>query len=115
LTPCRVADTRSSSPLLDGVPQTFAFHGVCGIPATATTVTLNLTAVAPTGNGDLTIHPSDEPAPAFATLPFVANRTRGMIVLARISRDAAGELVVQAAVANGGSVHLVMDVTGYFE
>ena len=115
LTPCRVADTRPSSPLLDGVPRTFAFHGVCGIPVTATTVTLNLTAVEPKGNGDLTIHPSDEPAPAFATLPFVANRTRGMIVLARISGDAAGELVVLAAVANGGSVHLVMDVTGYFE
>jgi uncharacterized repeat protein (TIGR01451 family) len=115
LTPCRAVDTRTGSPLQDGVPQTFALHGVCGIPATAKTVVLNVTAVQPTGNGDLTIHAGDVNPPPFSTLPFPANRTRSLIVIVSLSNDAAGEVTVQPSVAGNGTVHLVLDVMGYFE
>lgn len=115
LTPCRVVDTRTGAPLQDGVPQTFALHGVCGIPATATSVVLNATVVAPTGAGDLTIYAGDVTPPAFSTLPFPAGLTRALFAIVSLSSDAAGEVAVQPSVAGNGTVHLVLDVQGYFE
>ncbi len=115
VTPCRVVDTRTGSPLQDGVPQTFALHGVCGVPATAKTVVLNVTAVEATGDGDLTLYASDATPPGFSTLPFPADRTRALIVVVALSDDAAGEVTVLPSVAGGGTVHVVLDVMGYFE
>jgi hypothetical protein len=113
VTPCRAVDTRTGLPLQNGVPQTFALHGVCGIPSSATTVVLNALAVAPTGDGDLTIYAGDATAPTFSTLPFPAARTRSLLVFVSLSSD--GEVAVEAEVAGNGTVHLVLDVMGYFE
>jgi uncharacterized repeat protein (TIGR01451 family) len=115
ITPCRAVDTRTGAPVQDGVPQTFALHGVCGIPLTAKTVMLNVTVVAPTGDGDLTIYPGDATPPAFSTMPFLASNARALIVVVPLSNDAAGEVAVNASVAGGGTVHVVLDVLGYFE
>jgi uncharacterized repeat protein (TIGR01451 family) len=115
LAPCRAVDTRASAPLQNGVPQTFALHGVCGIPSTATAVAVNVTVVSPTGSGDLTIYPSDASAPAFSALPFQAGKDRALIVIVPLSNDAAGEVAVQAAVAGNGTVHVLLDVMAYFE
>jgi uncharacterized protein len=115
LTPCRVADTRATTPLLDGTSRAFPVRGVCGVPATATTVVLNATAVTPTGAGDLTIYAGDATPPGFATLPFPVLPARALHVFTGISNDVAGEVEVQASVAGGGTVHVVLDVLGYFE
>jgi len=97
------------------VPQTFALHGVCGIPAGATSVVLNVVAVASTGAGDLTLYASDITPPAFPTLPFGAGLTRALFAIVSLSSDAAGEVTVQPSVAGNGTVHLLLDVQGYFE
>ncbi|HKH48024.1 MAG TPA: ExeM/NucH family extracellular endonuclease [Thermoanaerobaculia bacterium] len=115
VTPCRAVDTRTGAPLQDGVPQTFALHGVCGIPTTATSVVLNVTEVGPTGSGDLTIYPGDATPPAFSTMPFPGATTRALIVVVPLSLDAAGEVAVNVSVAGSGTVHVVLDVMGYFE
>jgi uncharacterized repeat protein (TIGR01451 family) len=115
VTPCRAVDTRTSSPLQDGVPETFALKGVCGIPSTATSVVLNVTAIAPTGDGDLTLYASDATPPAFATLPFPSGITRALFAIVSLSSDAAGEVTVQPSVAGNGTVDVVLDVMGYFE
>jgi uncharacterized repeat protein (TIGR01451 family) len=113
--PCRAVDTRGGSPMQDSVPQSFALHGVCGIPATAKAVVLNVTAVAPTGSGDLTVHASDMTPPAFPTLPFNANQTRGLFLTTLVSADAAGEVTIAPFVAGMGTVHVILDVMGYFD
>lgn len=115
VTPCRAVDTRAGLPLQNGVPRTFALHGACGIPASATSVALNVTVVSPTGDGDLTVHASDATAPSFSTMPFRAGRTRALIVFSSLSQDVGGEVVVQVAVAGNGTVHILLDVMGYFE
>lgn len=115
LAPCRAVDTRSGSPLQDGVPQTYALHGVCGVPAGATSVAVNVTVVGPTGAGELTLHASDVTPPAFSTLPFPAFLTRSLFAIVTLSSDAAGEATVLPAVAGSGTVHVVLDVMGYFE
>lgn len=115
LTPCRATDTRAGSPLQDGVPTNFALKGVCGIPASATSVVLNLTAIGPTGAGDLTIHAADVALPAFSTLPFPADVTRALFATVSLAADANGAVTVQPAVAGSGTVHVTIDVMGYFQ
>ncbi|HEX5717583.1 MAG TPA: endonuclease/exonuclease/phosphatase family protein [Thermoanaerobaculia bacterium] len=113
--PCRAVDTRVGSPLQDGVPQTFGVKGTCGIPATATTVVFNVTAVTPTGAGELSIWASDATPPAFSTLPFPAGLTRALFAIVSLSNDVDGEVTVQSSVAGNGTVHVLLDVMGYFE
>ena len=79
----------------------------------ATNFTQELTSVLPTGSGDLTIYASDATPPGFATLPFNASQTRALFVVTALSQS--GEITMQASVAGGGTVDVVVDVMGYFE
>lgn len=112
-TPCRAADSRNGAPLLSGMAREFPLGGVCGIPAGARAVSLNLTAIAPTGPGHLTAHPSGESAPAASTLNFSAGAVRTNNSIVRLSSG--GSLTLSPFVAGGGQVHVVIDVNGWFE
>jgi len=112
---CRVVDTRPGSPLQNGTPATFDLKGVCGIPATATSVAVNITALDPTGSGDLTIYASDATPPAFSMLPFPAGLNRTLFAIVSLSNDAEGEVTIQPVVSGNGTVDLLLDVMGYFE
>ncbi|MES1245730.1 MAG: ExeM/NucH family extracellular endonuclease, partial [Acidobacteriota bacterium] len=114
-TPCRAVDTRSGSPLQNGVPEAFALHGVCGIPTTAKVVVLNITVVSATGNGDLSAYASDATPPANPLMPFRAGINRGQFFIVPLSQDAAGEVAIEASVAGNGTVHVLIDVMGWFE
>ena len=116
LTPCRVADTRPSSPLDHNETRTFTLQGVCGVPAGANAVTINLTAVTPGSNGHLRLFPAGITLPTVSTINFQTSSTiaNGAIVpLAATTPD----LSVFAFSAGGLNdfVHVVIDVTGYFE
>jgi hypothetical protein len=114
-TPCRAVDTRLGSALQNGVPRLFALRGVCGIPVTAKVVVLNVTALAATGDGDLTVYAGDATPPAFANMPFRAGISRALFLIVPLSQDVDGEVAIRAAVAGNGTVHVVIDVEGYFE
>ena len=113
--PCRAADTRTSAPLQNGVPSMIDLRGVCGIPVTAATVVFNLTVVSPTGSGDLRIYPADATPPAFETMLFSANDLRTLNITSGVSNDVDGAVAVLPSVAGGGTVHVVLDVMGYYE
>ena len=70
--------------------------------------------LAPTGSGDLKVYPGDATPPALPTMTLPA-LVRTQIVVVPLSQDAAGEVEALASVAGGGTVHLVVDVVGYFE
>lgn len=113
--PCRVADTRSSGgPLAPLEARAFPVAGACGIPATAYSVVLNVTAVTPTAPGSLSVFPGDLAAsPGTSTVSFPAGRTRASVTVALLSTDGAGTL--KAANGSTGPVDVVLDVSGYFE
>lgn len=114
VTPCRVLDTRTSSPLASGVKETFAIAGTCGIPPTAKAVVANLTAVEATGAGHLVVHPAGIPpsVPITSSASFPAARARANNAALPL---ASGAVDATAMVAGGGTVHLILDVSGYFE
>lgn len=115
LQPCRLLDTRSGLPLRSQVPQVFDFAGKCGIPGTAKAIVVNVTTVGPTAPGNLNSWRSDIAEPLTSMINFTAGSTRANNAVLSLSRDGHGSVVVKSFVAGDGSVHLVVDVSGYFE
>jgi Tol biopolymer transport system component len=113
LTPCRVADTRATGSLASGAAVLFDLHGVCGIPATALAVALNVTAVQGSGPGHLTLYPGDAEPPLASAISFQAGQTRASNAILALAND--GTLAALPTITGGGTVHLVLDVVGWFE
>jgi hypothetical protein len=129
LTPCRIFDTRdtvTTSPtyvggikLTNPGPWYFAIRNKCGVPAGAQAVTLNVTITQPTQAGDLRLYPSDVAQPTVSTLNYNANEpalANGAIVpLATTPNATIKDLGVLIGMGASGSVHVLVDVTGYFQ
>jgi len=115
LTPCRLVDTRATSPLDSGFAYSVRVTGICGVPATAKAISVNVTAISPTGSGNLTVWPADLARPVASTINFQSGRTRSNNAVLSLAGDGLGDLAIQPTVAGNGTVHLVLDVTGYFQ
>jgi N-acetylneuraminic acid mutarotase len=117
LTPCRLVDTRAADgpALSPSEPRLFQAIGKCGIPTTAKSVLANITVVAPTGSGHVQAWPADASKPSTSVINFSAQQTRANNVVLQISADGLGMLAVQPVVAGGGTVQLIIDVSGYFQ
>jgi hypothetical protein len=109
LTPCRIADTRNSGPILgNGETRNFALAGACGLPGSAAAYSLNVTAV-PTGFlGFLSMFPTGQALPPVSTL----NSADGRVVANAALVPAGSNGAVSAYVTN--SSHVVLDTNGYF-
>jgi len=118
LSPCRLVDTRNAAgsrggpALAAGVPRTFPIAGACGVPSTAWAVSLNVTVTQPTTMGNVRLFPGGTPPPLTSSLNYTAGATRANNAIAALGD--AGDLTVLAGQASG-SVHLILDVNGYFE
>lgn len=119
VTPCRVIDTRREDgpfggPILSsGMPRSFTIPGQCGIPATAESVSANVTIVMPSDLGHLTFYPGGEAPPLASSINFSAGQVRANNAILRISTG--GILATRAIVAGEGQVHVIVDVNGYFD
>ena len=128
VTPCRIFDTRTAgsqttgAPLPNPGPHCFQIRSICGIPATATAVTLNATIVQPSTGGDLRLYPASVNPGLFD--PSTMNYNAGEPALANgailpVSEGggcATGkDMKVLIGMIGSGTVHLIIDVTGYFE
>jgi RHS repeat-associated protein len=111
LTPCRVLDTRDqSAPLTPGETRTVALAGVCGIPSSATAVSVNITAIDATAQGEMTAWPANEPQPATSAISYQTGLNRANNGILKLGNGALAFYANQLS----GTVHLVIDVNGYF-
>ncbi len=115
LEPCRVLDTRNDSAMTDGVPRIVGFHGACGIPATARALAANVTVTQPSLAGQVAVFPADAASSPATAVHFSAGRTRAASTMIRLSGDGSGQARLEATVPTGGTVHLIVDVSGYFD
>ncbi|MBC6446379.1 hypothetical protein [Actinokineospora xionganensis] len=103
--PVRLMDTRTqSAPIGPAEQRTLT---LAGVPAEATSVVLNVTAIDPTASSYLTVWPNGRARPATSNLNFVAGQTVPNLVTVP---------VVDGKVAfynNAGRVHVVADFFGY--
>jgi hypothetical protein len=115
--PCRSLDTRGGGgpALAANVRRDVVLTGACGIPATAKAVSANVTVTGSTSAGHLVAFPADLAlAPGTNTLSYGAGQTRANNAVLLLARDASGKEAFTAAMP-GGSVHLVVDVNGWWE
>jgi hypothetical protein len=115
LTPCRLYDSRSSTPIPSGIPRTLSATGTCGIPASARALSVNLTVTAPTNGGNLVLYPSDAAVPLASLINFSSGQTRSNNALLTLARTGAGSATIAAVVLGSGNVQLIVDVNGYFQ
>jgi len=118
LTPCRIVDTRGANGTNGGPivgtdsTRNFQIRGVCGVPAGAKAVSLNLTIVNATQSSFLTAWPSNVARPFVSMLNFEAadpSLANGVIVgLSTNTQDL-------SVYNSSGNVHVIIDVTGYFQ
>lgn len=113
VTPCRLLDTRLGAPLQSGVTGVLSVSGACGIPAGARALAVNVTAITPTVEGHLVLFPGNYPVPPTSTSNFHAGATVANNMILPLSSDGTGKLAYLASVP-GGTVHVVIDVVGYF-
>ena len=113
LEPCRAVDTRSGTPLADGVPRVVTLLGACQIPAEAKAVCANVTATQSTRGGLVSVYPADVASTGTSVVHFGSGRTRASSTMIKLSPD--GRARLEASVPTGGTVHVIVDVSGYFD
>jgi len=117
--PCRVVDTRGFVSTNGGpiVPQSgqrdFAIRGNCGVPSDAAAVSLNVTIVNATTSSFLTLWPAGTARPTVSTINF-SQTDPSLANGAIVALGPAGS--PDLSVFNCcGSVHVIIDITGYFK
>jgi hypothetical protein len=116
LTPCRIIDTRQATGPRGGPAlaarqsRVVTVGGVCGIPADAKAISVNVTVLPPMSTGFLTLYPADSALPLASTINFAGGKIRANNAIVRVSSQGT------IAVYNGGSqeTHFIIDVSGFF-
>lgn len=111
VTPARLLDTRTHALSLGPRSRTdLRVTGVGGVPADAKAVSLNVTAVHSSTISYISAWPAGRPMPASSVLNTDARRSAsGAGVVVGVGGEGKVSLY-----NNGGSTHLVVDVTGYY-
>jgi hypothetical protein len=117
LPPCRRIDTRNAAlggplPLAAGSDARWVLTGACALPPSAKAVSLNVAVTGATAAGDLRLYPARTPRPLVSVLNYGAGQTRANSAVAAVND--LGEIGVHVHQSTG-SVHVIVDVNGYFE
>lgn len=106
--PTRIFDTRSANApaLAPEVSRSVSVRSV--VPADATAVAVNVTAVDAAGTGYLQVHPGGTARPTVSNVNVVAGETRPNSAIVPIGPD--GTIMLTSSVG----AHVLVDVTGYF-
>jgi hypothetical protein len=117
VTPCRAFDSRDAllggtAPLGAGTTSKISIAGRCSIPSTAKAAAINVTVTAPFGPGHLTFSTDDTVRPLASTINYAAGQTRASNAVLRLGPTGALTVYVMQS---SGDVHVIIDVSGYFE
>jgi hypothetical protein len=121
LPPCRILDTRNtpSGPLAGPALQPSATRTFnvsasgCGIPSGAWAVSVNATITGPGAPGYVTLYPGGGTLPLASTINFSPGQTRANNAVVPLASDFTGTINVTNG--SSGTVHLILDVNGYFK
>ena len=85
--------------------------GICGIPAEADAVAVNVTVTQPTAAGHLTIYQAGVPLPLASTINYRALQTRANNAIVPLG---ANDSIAVSSGQPSGTTHFILDVVGYF-
>ena len=121
LTPCHTGALHDGETRLLNVQET----EICGersVPVGAKVLVLTVTAVAATGPGRLVLRDATTPRPGGSSVNFEPGVNRSNLVFVKLGQMQGQDLdtlfypdtAVWARVSDGGTVHVTLDVLGYF-
>ena len=117
MTGSRLLDTRVGTgapahPVAANSTLALQVTGRAGVPTTGVSaVVLNVTVTSPAKAGSITAYPHGSPRPLTSNLNFAAGQTVPNLVIVRVGAGGAVDLHN----ASVGTVHLVADISGYFQ
>ena len=111
LPPTRLLDTREGSgALVAGTDRVIAVGGRAGVPSNASAVVLNLTATRGSAHGNLAVYPTGhKPANRTSNLNYEISQSIAVQVQTGLGTNGAVSIAV-----NTGTVHVVIDVLGWY-
>lgn len=86
--------------------------GQCNVPLSARTLAVNIAVTEPASAGYLVIFPARTTPPLVSSINFAVGRTRANG--ATVALAAEGDLSISCTMPSG-AVHVVLDVSGYYE
>jgi uncharacterized repeat protein (TIGR01451 family) len=116
--PCRLVDTRLAMGPLGGpalgaqTTRRFTLIQQCGIPPSARALSVNLAVTGATAPGNLRLFPVGAALPVVSSINYSVAQTRANNGIVSLGPD--GDLDVFCG-QGSGTVHLILDVNGYFE
>lgn len=115
--PCTVFDTRTSDgpALRSGNRKVLQVTGSCGVPTSARSISANVTVLQATNQGNLQFYPGNVRKKPSAMLRFQKNATRTESFNLPLATNGSGTLALLPTVKGNGTVHVVVEVTGYSE
>jgi hypothetical protein len=117
VSPARVVNTSTTTPKTPIgalMPRDMKIAGLYGVPANATSVVLNVTAVAPTAAGSLTVYPKGTIKPTTKNINFASGQTISNTVIVRLGTGAVANAGFVSIANSAGSTNVIVDVVGYF-
>lgn len=120
VSPTRIADSRGwqglYGPLWPDGPTPVLVAGVGPVPVEATAVVLNVTAIGPSGNGNLRVYPDTlgtrlTPPPNASSINYIAGRDIPNQVVVALPSN--GVINLYSDMGLGGAVDVAVDVVGY--
>ena len=114
LTPCRLADTRTTDPpaLAAAADRVFTPAGRCGIPPTAQALSVNVTITQPDAAGHIRLYPAGTMRPLASTTNYSAGQTRAGNAIVKLGNGGAFTVFCGQG---SGTAQFIVDVNGYFQ
>jgi Tol biopolymer transport system component len=109
VSPCRLFN----GPLPSNLQKVLAVAGSCGVPATATRVTVKVTARQETGAGNLRLYPGNAVTTPAGTLRFQGGQTVTSSFDFPLATNGAGTIAILPLVRGNGTVRVTVEVDGY--
>ncbi|MEO8504912.1 MAG: hypothetical protein ABI609_13525 [Acidobacteriota bacterium] len=119
--PCRLYDSRNdpAGPISGGqtrVISALGFVGSCPLlTPTIRSLAFNVTVVSPTASGFLQLYPGNLGVPATSAISFAAGKTRANNGVLSLATNAAGTFTIRSGLPSGQTVHVIVDLAGYFD
>ena len=109
LTPSRLLDTRTTTPLQPGEVRDLVVGGRGGVPAGATAVAVTVTITSPTAVGYVSVWPGGSPWPGTSSVNFSPGDTIASTAL--VGLGAGGDISLKNS---SGTTQVIVDVMGWF-
>ena len=87
--------------------------GKCGIPSTAKAISVNLAVTQPSAAGNVRLFAAGQAVPTVSSINYGAGQTRANNAI--VVLNPSGAMAVFVGQSASTTVHLIIDVNGYFE